>query len=54
MEKIMKDNIHLISFAILLNLYLLIASLAGYLTAWMLFWMAQELRKRPGINIKEF
>lgn len=50
----MKDNIHIMLYAIIIILCLLISNLAGFLIAWLLFYMAQEFRKRPGINIKEF
>jgi len=50
----MKEHIHIISIAIIINLCLLIAGLAGFLTAWLLFFMTQNIKKRPGINIKEF
>ena len=50
----MKEHIHIISVAIIINLCFLITGLAGFLTAWLLFTMAQQIKKRPGINIKEF
>lgn len=50
----MKDHIHLITCAILINLCVLISGLAGFLIAWVHISMKQKYWKRPGINIKEF
>jgi len=50
----MKEDMHIISYAIIINLCFLISGLGGFFTAWILFNYTQKITRRPGINIKDF